>query len=68
MHVCLSYTVHSFDLFINDIIIMMNKLMQKYGRRFSRIESLNVNTRRHDRPTIKNRPTSKKSASDEKIA
>ena len=28
-------TVHSFDLFINDIIIMMNKLMQKYGRRFS---------------------------------
>ena len=52
-------TVHSFDLLINGIIIMMNKFMQKYGRRFPKIESLDVNTRRHDRPTIKNRPTLK---------
>ena len=58
MYVC-HITVHSFDLFINDIIIVMNKLEQKYGRRFSRIESPDVNTRRHDRPTIKNLPTLK---------
>ena len=56
MYVC-HITVHSFDLFINDIIIMMNK--HKYVRRFSRIESPDVNTRRNDRTTIKNRPTSK---------
>ena len=55
-------TVHSFDLFIiNDIINMMHKLMQKYGLRFSRIESLDVKTRRKNRPTRKNRRRTKKS-------
>ena len=67
MYVC-HITVHSFDLFINDIIIMMNKFQQKYGRRFSRIQSPDVNTRRHDPPAIKNRPTLEQSASEEKIA
>ena len=54
----IGYYCSFFGLFINDITVMMNKLWHKYGRRFSRIESPDVNTKRHDRPT-KNRETSK---------